>query len=551
MDEDDDPRPGTIQNKNGCLKLFQKVKDGTGGWIELTNFTMVPKFHASNKIEKQGQFFIFECHLPDGITFHVPMTIADMDSNDSVYTVISKYKREHGATIDKLLFGKTSNKAQLHRFLRQMIKKYQSGPSQERHEAIVSKDLGFTALSLTAQNGQKRTETVFVVGKDSVLPVSPTITADELKQIRHFWIGSKDNNFVLPTVDVPHDGGHGYFNSLIKYHNENKGSVIAVFCYTWLSMFKKQLQSNGMRLGICHLLGDINVGKSALRHQLEATFPRQKTPAGLIIKEEETFSVHKLFEKVTEERPLIIQDPPASDMDKINIFLDMFFENKIERTSATKKTLPSDQPRCGALFVWPNEYKKLPKLTATAVTKGVYLIHGRNNLSCEEFAEQERLCSIEKGTAPLLFPTFLQSPDFLALETEMESLIVTYHQVLAERYSDTFLNEHQRMLKQYALVESASQFWLLDNGFSILLKYELHSYFLNVCIPYMFEILENKKRKRDNESDTPAIQLANRIGSLSDLELMSQVAVLFENEKTHFGFSLPLTNSSNATKMFV
>jgi hypothetical protein len=303
---------------------------------------------------------------------------------------------------------------------------------------------------------------------------------------------------------------------------------------------------------ICHLLGEINVGKSALRHQLEATFPRQKTTSGFMIKEEETLSVHKLFEKITEERPVIVQDPPASDIDKINIFLDLYFENKVEMTNATKKSLQGDQPRCGALFVWPNENRKLSKLTATAITKGIFLILNRNDFTFEKFAELEKSWSDKKDTAPAIFLSFLRNPDLDALEVEMDRVVQIYQQNLSEKYSKAFLNENQRLLKQYALVEAALLQWLQNNRWEIELHDNLHKYVLEACIPYMFEILESRKRGGNAEVHVSAAeQLSEKIRELSDVEFLSEIAILYENQETHFGFSLPLANFNNLVKAFI
>jgi hypothetical protein len=118
------------------------------------------------------------------------------------------------------------------------------------------------------------------------------------------------------------------------------------------------------------------------------------------------------------------------------------------------------------------------------------------------------------------------------LETDMDRIATKYHSVLNEKYSVGLLNENQRLLKQYALIESAAKQWLQNNNWAVddLLE-DLQKYFLEVCISNMFEILQalrGKEETAEDEKDSSAeAKLAKKLNGLSEREFLSQVSILY------------------------
>ena len=95
-------------------------------------------------------------------------------------------------------------------------------------------------------------------------------------------------------------------------------------------MFKPQLEEKGLDIGLLHVVGSVNTGKSKLRKMLEHVLPKQQTKEGLKVKVEPTLSVFSLRQKIITKRHCLVQDPPITDWENMNKFMDQYFENKIE-----------------------------------------------------------------------------------------------------------------------------------------------------------------------------------------------------------------------------
>ena len=67
--------------------------------------------------------------------------------------------------------------------------------------------------------------------------------------------------------------------------------------------------------------------------------------------------------------------------------MDQFFENKTEIKGGAKKGASRHQPACGGIFIWPHEERLLGKFSLTSITKGLFLLHNRNNYPYETFVD--------------------------------------------------------------------------------------------------------------------------------------------------------------------
>ena len=314
---------GEIQNRDGKLKMYTRPRNAEDGkWITLANFTLRPKYHAVNELDQEGEYMIFECVVNGGKSFWLPLTEADLDSNSSVYSVISKIKRSYNGMLNKELLGKGSTRAALNQFIDILMQKYRNNPT-DQSLAIVTNRTGFLELKIGGQKVE-----AYVIGPNSIIPVSPAHEA-LIKSIKHHWVGPKNSeNLVLPK-DI---GNHHrqYLIAVLKYHGRNKATVPATFAYAWLTMYKPQLHINGIKIGVAHVVGDISTGKSSLRHHAENCMPRIQTkdPANdpnkesLMVREDSSLSVYSLSQKIRGCRHLLIQDPPVTELREINQFLD-------------------------------------------------------------------------------------------------------------------------------------------------------------------------------------------------------------------------------------
>ena len=553
-DGDDEPYTGQIQCRDGVLKMFNKPRAREDGyWIELSNFSCQARYHSVNKIAGHGQYYIFDCELQGGGQFQVPLTLCDLDSSSKVCSRIEEYKRPHGGRLDLDRVGAGIGKAKLHSYLDKQIKKYQN--SSHQLPAIVSSSTGFVAMEWK-WNGNDLKANGYILGPDQVIPATQA-DAMALSLLNNVWIGEKSaESYVIPegSNQITHPRKQEFITSLLNYHGCNKASVLAGIGYVFLTLHKKDLDTEGLKLGAMHVLGPQSSGKSTMGTQLKFMLPRQKTRTGTIkIKHDETLSVHLLFKKVQEERWAIIQDPPGED-EKMNFFLDSYYEGKIAKTGASSKKPSGDVPSCGVLFIWPHESACLDGASVTSMTKGLYIVHRKNSdFSFEDFAKLEKEWKEKAVSGPSIFNTLLQKIDLKKLCRKVEEIMVTYHKHLIEAgYTKDALNEAHRLVYQYALVQAAVGQWKENTGFLISTD-DVETYFLDVCIPYILELLQKKKsgHNHDIKKGTSAEdQLISKIRGLTDKALLYNIGIYHDNEPV-FGFSLNLASTSKAVETYL
>ena len=540
-----DPFHGKIENRDGCLKMYSMVRaTEEGKWVSITNFTMVPRYHSINRVEGEGTFFIFDCHIQGSDdSFLVPFTHADLGKNSSVYKIINNHKRKHGGYNDE----ERRNKAKLNRFLVVMIKRYEA--SNNKTPAIVMNTTGRISLQLSDHTGQFRTVEAYVLGPSCVLPVNP-LEGLLIEVVKKVWVGPDVDNFALPSR-IGNDP-KGYLDAVMAYHAVNKMSPLAALTYSWLSMNKQALQARGMKLGVCHVVGKMSVGKTIMRQQLAYVMPRILTPEGLVVKDEEMLSVHKLLEKFVESRHPIIQDPPNTDMtqmDRMNTFLDLTYENKVELSAATKATTERRTPSCGAIFVWPNEFEKLTekKMSHTSISKGLFLLQVHNDKDhVEKLTQLEKAWRDKIDSAPALFLYLLAKVDFDELQGKSEEIASRYHQELQGRYPELILNIGQRLIKQYAMIQAAATMWFSQPGIEMTINEDMEMYFLKVCIPFVFKLLQEKKTVRAAPPTTPPEErLVEAIGKFTEHEFLCNVGIFYIQKEAHYGFPLAFARSKS------
>ena len=468
----------------------------------------------------------------DGDTFLVPFTLSQLDSNQAAYSVLKEAKKPHGGRFNTEKIGKGTSRGQLNNFLMSCVKRYKNSGAN-RKPALVLKTTGFISVDL---DGRKIV--AYAVGPNQVLPASEE-DADALDQIKKVWIGASNaQDFILP-VDYS-ISAQKFLNSIQEYHGPNKSSPIAGISYMWLSMHKKLLAANGLKLGLLQVVGDVNVGKSALRAMWEEICPKKKTPDGNITNVEDTISFFKLYHKVLEHRWVFIQDPPPSvtetkDVEKLNSFADCYYENKVEVTSASKHNI-GDAPDCGMIFVWPHEFASLDKVNRTYATKVVTLVHKRNEA---DFVTLERGWRQEMKKAPAIFLSFLEAPDMQRLVRLTAKVKAHYYEELKQKnYNAEVLNEGQRILEQYALLHAATHLWKESTGYDINVR-EVGKWFLETCIPFVMHVIEEKKNSCKNQTlgVSPEKYLMDKIMSMTDKDLLCNLAILQENNEVCFGFS--------------
>ena len=573
---------GQICNKDGVLKMFTRPRGQDDGvWTEIANFSLHLRFHSANKIPNEGRFFIFEgqvsvcpefyktyhkntslvtnlnqiltlslkfiqtescniflsyCFLQvdddDGETFLVPFTLSQLDNNHAAYSVLKEAKKPHGGRFNTEKIGKGTSRGQLHNFLMSCVKRYKnSGPN--RKPALVLKNTGFISVDL---DGRKID--AYTIGPNQVLTASEE-DADALEQIKKVWIGASNaQDFRLP-VDYS-VSAQEFLNRIQEYHGPNKSSPIAGISYMWLSMHKKLLAANGIKLGLLQVVGEMGVGKSAVRAMWEEICPKKKTPDGNITNVEATISFFKLYHKVLEHRWVFIQDPPtpvteAKDVEKLNAFADCYYENKVEVTSASKHNI-GDAPDCGMIFVWPNEFASLDKVNRTYATKVVTLVHKSNEA---DFVTLERAWRQEMRKAPAIFLSFLEQPDMQRLVRLTAKVKAHYYDELKKKnYSAEVLNEGQRILEQYALLHAATHLWKESTGYNVNVR-EVGEWFLETCIPFLMRVIEEKKNTCKNPQIglSPEKYLSDKLQSMTDKDLLCNLAILQENNEVCFGFS--------------
>lgn len=553
-DGDGDPFTGQIECRDGVLKMFYKRSREDGYWTELSNFSCMPRCHSVNKVAGRGQYYIFHCEMQGGGQFQVPLTLCDLDSSSKVCSVIEEYKRPHGGRLDLDRVGAGAGKAKLHRFLVSQIKKYQNSSNQL--PAIVSSSTGFVSMEWKF-NGNDLKANGYILGPEQVIPATQA-DAMAISLLNKVWIGEKGaDNYVIPegSSQISHPRKQEFINSLLIYHGCNKASVLAAIGYLFLTLHKKDLDAEGLKLGTMHVVGPQGSGKTTMGIQLKHMLPRQKTATGTYkIKHEETLSVHLLFKKVTQERWAIIQDPPAED-EKMNFFLDNYYEGKIAKTGASSKKLTGDAPSCGLLFIWPHEAACLDGASVTSMTKGFYIVHRRNSeFSYEDFAKMEKEWRDKGITGSAIFNTLLPKIDVKKICKKIEELMVTYHKHLIEAgHTKDALNEAHRLVHQYALVQAAVGQWKENTGFLISID-DLQTFFLDVCIPYILELLQKKKSGQSQEirkgTSSAEDQLISKLRGLTDKALLYNVGIYHESEPV-FGFSLNLASTSKAVETYL
>ena len=551
---DGDPYIGQIESRNGCLKMYCKPKSRDDGyWVELSNFSMSPRHHSVNKVAGHGEYIIFHCEVQGGGEFFVPLTNCHLDSSSKACAAIDEYKQPVGGRLDLDRVGAGIGKAKLHHFLISQIKKYKNSSNQL--PAIVSSTTGFVNVEWK-WNGNELKAKGYILGPEQVIPATQA-DAMAISLLSKVWIGGKKaNNYVLPqsVTHITHAKQQDFINSLFNYHGCNKASVLAAIGYMHLTLHKKDLVGEGIKLGVMHLLGPQSAGKSTLGIHMQHILPRQKTESGTIkIKKEDLLSVHLLFQTVTQEKWCVIQDPPTEDP-KMNFFLDSYYEDKIAKTGASSKKACGDSPSCGLLFIWPHEAACLEAASATSLTKGFYIVHKRNtDWSYEEFAKLDKAWREESASGPAIFNTLLHKIDLTELGKKTEELMVVYHNHLIEAgYSKEALNEAQRLVHQYSLIEAAVVQWREATGFIVPIL-DLQSLFTDVCIPYMLDLLKRKKsgRSQDAIEGAPEEQLISNLKSLSSKALLNNVGFFQENAEPHVGFSLSLAGKSKAVETYL
>ena len=467
--------------------------------------------------------------------------------------MIEEYKKPVGGRLDLDRVGAGVGKAKLHRFLISQIKKYKNSSNQL--PAIVSSTTGFVNVEWK-WNGNELKAKGYVLGPDMVIPATQA-DAMAFSLLNKIWIGGKNvDNYVFPQGGIPitHAKQQDFLNSLFEYHGCNKASVLAAIGYMYLTLHKKDLVGEGINLGVMHLLGPMGAGKTTLGIHMSHILPHQKTDSGTIKpKKEDSLSVHLLFKKVTDERWTCVQDPPAVDL-KMNFFLDSYFEGKIAKTGASSKKTCGESPSCGLLFIWPHESACLEAASATSLTKGFYVVHRRNtDWSYDDFSRLDKAWREESSSGPTIFNSLLHKLDLKELTKKTEELMTLYHNKLCEAgYSKEALNEAQRLVQQYALVEAAVVQWREATGFMIPLN-DLQSLFTDICIPYILDLLKQKKSGHSQGAmgGTPEDQLVTHLKSLSSKAFLNNLGFFQENAESHVGFSLNLTGISKAVETYL
>ena len=549
--EDDDNFPGKIECLDGCLKMFYRPKGKPEGtWVQLSNFSMSPRYHSINKIPGHGEWTIFACQVQGGQEFLVPFTMSDLDSSQKAFSVIDNIKKPFGGQLDTDRIGPGATKAKLHRFLIHSIQKYQR--STTKMAAIVTSSTGFITLELEDQSLEG-----YSIGPQVVLPTSRADSA-VLKLLPKVWIGPKNiENFIHPESIGQSEGKRQeqgeFIKCLQRYHGFNAASPVATLIYVWLMNRKKELTAHGVKLGALNVVGKVNTGKSSLRAIFEAIFP--KLPGGMN-KIEKTLSVHKLFSKITEERWSLIQDPPAnlqtaSDIQKMNFFCDNFYENKIEETGASRNH-SRDQPAMGLILIWPNEDANLDKANVTATTKSIYLVHERN---FEDFTKLDKELREKSECAPGIFHTLLAKPDMDRLKKTADEIMAVYHKILLEKgYTDEILNMTKRLLQQYAILQAGSIQWAENTNFDISIG-EIQKYFTEKCIPYILDVIKGKHCGKSGANEqshlSPEEQLIEKLKNLTEKDFLSHIGIYQELGEPHFGFSLDLANMSKGVESLI
>ena len=506
---------GQIKNKSGLLMMYIKIKNSdTGRWVNLANFTITPKFHSINELDDGTSYMIFQCQVKDGSSFNLPLTAADLDRDKSVLDVLDPLKRPHNGTIDKEKLFRGTGKGKLNSFIKYMIKKYKED-IRGQSPAIVTKACGFISLKINDVNVR-----AYCLGPNSIVPIENQF-APQIEAMPKIWIGQfHAEKFVLPPM-IGVDSKN-FIRRVVEYHGVNGPSPLCALGYCWIMMYKPQLHSRGLKVGIAHVVGDVNTGKTAKREMVEYVMPRLQTKEGLGVKEEPTLSVYSLQQKIHECRQVIIQDPPCPDFEKMNTFMDQFFENKTELKHSFKKEASSYKPSCGAIFVWPHEEQSLDKFSLTAITKSVIFLHRRNNFPYEKFVELEKAWRDEIPSASGLFKSLLQEIDFEKLKTDSDSLVMEYHKELEKNYPPETLNQNNRLLRQYAIVVVATQMWLRSLDLPEF-QAEVDKYIRETCIPYVFRIIEEKKTGNVTMLESCEEKLVRIINELSDHEFLCQI----------------------------
>lgn len=560
MDDHDDrePFPGKIMNRDGKLKIYSKARGQvpsgqassgqapSGYWKEVSNFSLRMKHHSANKVPGEGRFFIFEATMDDedGATFLVPFTLAQLDSNQAAYAVLAAAKKPFGGVIFTEKIGRCSG-GSLNGFLMSCVKKYQR--SGDKAPALVLKKTGFIDVEIEGRKIQ-----AYTIGPNVVLPTSAG-DVDAIKQMKKVWIGDK----TVQDYDLPMDfncNAQSFLDEVQRYHGPNRSSPIAAICYSWLTMHKQALAANGLKIGILQVVGDVSVGKSTLRAQLEEILPKIRTDGGNVTKIEDTISFFKLHKKITESRWVFIQDPPppvkeAKEVERLNSFGDCYYENKCAVTSASKHNT-GDKPDCGVIFVWPHEFASLHNVNRTYLTKGVFLVHTRNDA---DFEKLEQAWRKEMDLAPAIFLTFLQPPDMKKLVSIASKLRTNYHKALREKdFDEEILNESSRVIDQYTLLHAAAHLWKNMTGYDFDVD-AVGDFFLEICIPYVMNVIQEKKSAGKGKSgvSSPEKYLTSKISNLSDRDFLANIAILHENHESHFGFSHIFHSESKVVEKYL
>ena len=536
---DGEPYVGKIEARDGVIKMFSKPRGLDDGiWVEITNFSIEVRHHSANKIENEGMIYVFQCRVVNGEQFVVPFNVADLDSNHDIYQILKARKRPFGGSLNYEKIGKGGTKAQLNSYLKTLVKTYQNS-GDNRMPAIVVKKTGFVTVEMDEQS-----LVAYVLGPDCVLPCKPADAA-AIRLLRKVWIGNPQVENFTSSANFGLNP-QKFLDAIQEYHGVNASSPIAAIAYSWLTLHMRDLAANGLKIGALHINGPMGSGKSSLRANFEAIFPKVKTHAGEIKKVEQTLTVHMLKKKICEPRWLLIQDPPTNDPEKMNEFCDCFYEGKVEMTSASRHS-SGDQPSMGLMFIWQHEKADLEKMSRTCGSKGVYILHQRN--FDKDFAKLEEAWCKESVNAPAIFLSLLNPINMEKLKKTVEELIPEYHKELSERYSAEFLNECHRLLQQYALINAAAIQWRDITGYNV---NDVGTFFRKVCLPHILDILERKREGHSKElTSTPEEQLICHLANLSNHEFLENVGIYQEKRIPTFGFSLPLIRKSKNLETFI
>ena len=504
-----------MKNRGGLLMMYINPKNSDGGrWVKLANFTIIPKFHSVNELDDGMSYMIFQCQVKDGSSFYCPLTAADLDKSSDVISVLDPLKRPHNGWIDKEWLGRGSCKAKLHRFINNLIEKYKEDIGGQS-AAIVTKACGFINLKVNDVCVK-----AYCLGPNSIVPINDQY-APQIDAMPKIWIGPLHaDKFVLPPIIGP--DSKMFLRRVVEYHGVNGASPLCALGYCWIMMYKPQLQSRGIKMGIAHTVGHVGTGKTSKREQVECVMPRLQTTEGLCVKEEPTLSVYSLQQRICESRHILIQDPPINDFDGMNKFLDQFFENKTELKHNSKKDASKHKPSCGAIFVWQHEDQTLDKFSVTAITKSIIFLHMRNNFSVEKFIELDEAWRNEIPSATGLFKSLLQEIDFEKLKADSDALVMEYHKELEKNYLPETLNQNSRVLRQYATLVVATQMWLRSIDLPEF-QARVDTYIRETCIPYVFKIIEEKKKGNLTLIESSEEKLTRLINDLSDHEFLCKV----------------------------